>query len=356
MKHLRVGGRGLGLAAVLVLYLVFWVPGAAEAEEPLLLLGLAGGTYLSSLETSPPALFPEARLSALGTWRTVLAGGGIVSLDAAGRLYGYWDAGTIFHDRENLILEALLPAGSSTLLVAAGLEGSALGTVEEAPFVMPDWRFGLRTPGEIWHAELQLRGHYLYEPLEMEDVLYQAARVSLTYDPSIRWGLVSALEAGWEYWPEYPVVGGVPTQGVMARAEAGLEGLLGYFLDWSFRGYGGLHLSNVTGSPDNPDSESFWFVAAEGDLSWSPHRQVSLHLGCFARYDSWLQRQALTSGGTPSGQTLYALSLGLKGRADWTPDGRLFLLLEGEGARRLANDPAEERWSLSALLGLEYRF
>jgi hypothetical protein len=229
-----------------------------------------------------------------------------------------------------------------------------LGTVEEAPHVQPDWRLGLRTPGEPWRAELQLKGHYLYEPQDIEDVLYQAARASLTYDPSIRWGLVTALEAGWEYRPEYPAVDGLPAQGVILRAEAGLEGLLGYFLEWSLRSYGGLHLANsYTGIPE---SGSSWFLAAEGDLSWSPHRQVSLHLGGFARYDSWLQRQALTSGGTPSGQTLYALSLGLDGRADWTPDGRLFLLVEGSAARRLANDPAEERWSLSAELGVEYSF
>ena len=353
MKHLQAGRPGLGLVASLVLGLGLWASSAANAEEPLLLLGLAGGTYVSSTEGSLPSLFPEARVSALGARRAVLAGGGIVSLNAASRLYGYWDSETIFHDRENLILEALLPAGSSTLLVAAGLEGSALGTVEAAPFAMPDWRFGLQTPGELWRAEFQLRGHYLYEPQDMEDVLYQAARVSLTYDPSIRWGLVSALEAGWEYRPEYPAVEAIPAQGVLVRAEAGLEGLLGYFLDWSLRSYGGLHLSNATGSPD---SESSWFFAGEGDLSWSPHRRVSLHLGGFARYDSWLQRQALTSGGTPSGQTLYALSLGLNGRADWTPNGKLFLLVEGSAARRLANDPAEERWSLSAELGLEYSF
>jgi len=353
MKLMRAGRPALGLVAGLVICLGLWAFIAAHAEEPLLLLSLAGGTYVASAEGSAPALFPEARVSALGAWRTVLAGGGIVSLNAASRLYGYWDSGTIFQDRENLMLEVLLPAGSSTLLVAAGLEGSALGTVEAAPFAMPDWRLGLRTPGELWRAEFQLRGHYLYDPQEMEDVLYQAARVSLTYDPSIRLGLVSALEAGWEYRPEYPAVGAAPAQGVLVRAEAGLEGLLGYFLDWSLTGYGGLHLSNATGSPE---SESFWFVAAEGDLSWSPHRQVSLHLGGFARYDSWLQRQALTSGGTPSGQTLYALSLGLNGRADWTPNGKLFLLLEGNAARRLANDPSEERWSLGAVLGLEYSF
>jgi hypothetical protein len=56
------------------------------------------------------------------------------------------------------------------------------------------------------------------------------------------------------------------------------------------------------------------------------------------------------------GPELYAVSLGLNGRADWTPNGRLFLLLEGSAARRLANDPAEERWNLEAELGLEYSF
>jgi hypothetical protein len=353
MKHFRVGGTNLCLAAGLALGLAFWAPGAVEAEEPLLILGLAGGGYVSSTEGSPPARFPEARVSALSSWRAVLAGGGVVSLNAASRLYGYWDAGAIFHDKENFVLEALLPAGSYTVLLAAGLDGSALGTVEEAPHVQPDWRFGLRTPGELWRAELQLRGHYLYEPQEAEDVLYQAARFSLTYDPSIRWGLVSALEAGWEYWPEYPAVDALPAQGLLARAEAGLEGLLGYFLDWSLRSYGGLHLSNAKGSPE---SESSWFLAGEGELSWSPHRQVSLHLGGFVRYDSWLRRQALSAGGAPSGETLYAFSLGLDGRADWTPNGRLFLLVEGSAARRLANDPAEERWSLSAELGVEYSF
>jgi hypothetical protein len=352
MKGHRSVGLGAGPAAGLVLFLGLWAGASAFAETPLLILGLTGGGYLSSEEGSSPAFFPESRVSALSSWRGTLAGGGIVSLNASSRLFGYWDAGAIFHDRENLAVEALLPLGSFAALLAAGLDGSALGTVEAPPYAQPGWSLGLRTTGEPWRAELRLNGHYLYRPQDVQDALYQAARLNLTFDPSIRWGLASALEAGWEYWPEYQMPGVERRQDALLRVETGFEGLAGYFLDWSLLGYGGLRLSNV----ELAGEESTWFAAGEGNLSWSPHRRLGLQLGGFALYESWLERQALTSGGTPSGETLYVLSLGLDGRIDWTPNGKLFLVVEGTAARRLANDPAEERWSLSAGLGMEYSF
>jgi hypothetical protein len=259
----------------------------------------------------------------------------------------------ILHDRENLSLEARLPLGAFLALLSAGLDGSSLGTVDLPPHVQTGWNVGLQTPGEPWRGEFQLRGDYLFQPDDNQDALYQAARVSLTYDPSIRWGITSAVEGGWEYWPEYPMAGEERRQDILLRAETGLEGLLGYFLDWSLLGYGGVRLSNLNGSADG---QSSWFLAGETDLSWSPHRRVSLQLGGFTRYESWLEREALSSGGTPTGEALYVLSLGLDGRADWTPNGKVFLVLEGSAARRLANDPAEERWNLSAALGLEYSF
>jgi hypothetical protein len=299
MKGHRSVGLSAGLAAGLVLLVGLWVGASEFAETPLLILGLTGGGYLSSAKGSSPAFFPEARLSTLNAWRGVLAGGGIVSLNASSRLYGYWDAGAIFHDQENLALEALLPVGTFTALLAAGLDGSALGTVEAPPYVQPGWNIGMRTTGEPWRAELQSKGHYLYRPQDVEDALYQAARLNLNYDPSISWGLTSALEAGWEYWPEYPMATAEPRQDVLLRAETGFEGL-------------------------------------------ATRRLRPLRV--------WLERQAL------SGETLYVVSLGLDGRVDWTPNGKLFLVAEGTAAHRLANDPAEERWSFSAGLGMEYSF
>jgi hypothetical protein len=346
MKDHRRGRLSIGLAVGLVLFLSLWAGASAAAETPILILGLTGGGYVSSVEGSLPAFLPEARLSALGAWRGVLAGGGIVSLNASSRLYGYWDAGALFHDHENLTLEALLPVGSFMALLVAGLDGSALGTVEEPPYAQPGWNIGLRTTGEPWRGELCLKGQYLYRPQDVQDALYQAARLKFTYDPSIRWGLISALEAGWEYWPEYPVVTAGSRHDALLRAEVGLEGLAGYFLDWRLLSYGGLRLSNV----ELAGEESTWFAGGEGRLSWSPHRQMGLQLGGFALYESWAERQA------SSGESLYVVSLGMDGRVDWTPNGKLFLVVEGTAARRLANDPAEERWSLSAGLGIEYSF
>jgi hypothetical protein len=344
-KH-RSGRRSTGLVAGLAFFLGLWAGLPAIAETPLLILGLLGGGYVSSDQGSLPAFFPEARVSALGAWRGVLAGGGIVSVNASSRLYGYWDAGAIFHDREDLAVEALLPVGSFAALLAAGLDGSALGTVEEPPYAEPGWSLGLRTTGEPWRAELRLNGHYLYRPEDTQDALYQAVRLDLDYDHSIRWGLISALEAGWEYWPEYPMPDAERRHDLLLRAEAGFEGLLGYFLDWRLQGNGGLRLSNAVLAGE----ESTWFAGGEGRLSWSPHRQVGLQLGGFALYESWLERQV------SSGQNLYVLSLGLDGRVDWTPNGKFFLVFEGSAARRLANDPVEERWSLDAGLGVEYIF
>jgi hypothetical protein len=89
MNHRRSGRSTTGPIAGLILYLAPWAVLPAVAEAPLLILGLTGGGYLTSAEGSPPAFFPEARLSALSSWRGLLPGGGIVSLNAASRLFGY---------------------------------------------------------------------------------------------------------------------------------------------------------------------------------------------------------------------------------------------------------------------------
>jgi len=348
MEHRRRGSLIAGLA----LLLAGGASARAAAETPLLILGLSGGAYLSSVEGAPAEFFPEGRLSAVSSWRGRSAGGAILSLSAASRLYGYWDAGALLHDRENLAFEAQLPFGLFTALLAAGVDGSALGTVEEAPYAQPDWAIGLRTTGEPWRTELRLKGSYLYRPEDAEDALHQGVRLELSYDPSIRWGLLSVLEAGWEYRPEVPALIDAGRHDAVLRAEAGVQGLAGYFLDWNLAGCAGLRLSNTALTGE----QSTWQAGGEGRLSWSPQRQIGLQLGGFLLYESWLERQALSSGGVPSGLTLYVVSLGLDGRIDWTPDGRLFLTAEAGAARRLANDPAEQRWSLEAALGIEYSF
>ncbi len=118
-------------------------------------------------------------------------------------------------------------------------------------------------------------------------------------------------------------------------------------------------MSNANRYLDTPGileqrSESNLFFTFNGGWAWSPHRQVSLELGAFARQELYLQRDALTETEMLSGVPLRVFSVGTDLRGDWTPNDRMFLVLELSAARRFANEPAESWWNLLARAGVEF--
>lgn len=362
------------LPALLVLLAALPSP-RAGAYAPVVVLGLKGEGVLYSEEQRPAEGGAGLGLEALFAWRLPWGEDGFFAARASSSLDWLPDPSfgpPALYDEQVLGLEARLPGTLNRLGLAAGLKGSFAGSLDgEAAYLRPDWRLALRLgPAEGGgETELSARGYWLAQPEGDEDSLYQGLRLSWQPASSIRARRGLLLEAGWELWPEQPLydAAGDPTaasrRDLVGWLEGSLGGLAGYFLDWSLTAELGGRLSNANRwlSAEIPSrqlqesSEDRVCAGLRAEVRWSPHRQVALDLGAFARQELYPQRDALTAAGTLSGQRLRVLSAGLDLRADWSPDDRLFLVLDASAGRRFANETAEERWNLQGGLGLQLR-
>jgi hypothetical protein len=352
---------------VVVLFLSGFLGPAAYGYPPTLLLGLQGGvTWFESPEDGEGVL-PLAAVNLLAGWRNPTPAGGYLGLAASARLLSYLDSPILFADAESLALEAGLPWKRGLVELEAALDASVMGDGEDPAHLHPRWQAVLKLGGEDLLGLLTYRGSYLYQPQDVEDFLYQGLGLGAEWEHSIRLGLEAGLECGWEYWPDFLLRDGggaltdVPRQDLVGVLRAGLDGLAGFFLDWSLEASAGLRWSTANRyisslSLLEEGSENNLFAALQAAAGWSPHRAVGLRLDGFLRQEWYLTRAALTAGGADTGEFLRVLSLGLTARADWTPNDRLFLVLEGSAGRRFANDPVEERWNATLQAGVEYSF
>ena len=350
---------------VIVLCLLGLLGPAVYGYPLTLVLGLlGGGTAFESPEDGRDAL-PLAAVNLLGGWRDALPAGGYLGLAASARLLSYLAFPVILADSEKLALEAGLPLRCGWVELDGSLDASIMGDGENPAHLEPRWQAGLRLGGGAVQGLLSYRGSYLYQPDDVEDFLYQGLKLGVEWERSIRLGLRAGVEGGWEYWPDYSLLGsggvptGVPRQDALGGLTVGLDGLAGFFLDWSVEASAGLRWSTANRYPSvvvglEEDSENNLYAELRAAADWSPHRTVGLRLTGFLRPEWYLARAALTAAGT--GELLRVLSLGLKARADWTPNDRLFLVLEGAAGSRLANDPEEERWNATVLAGVEYSY
>jgi len=356
--RLAAGGCLLALAA--------FPPALAAYAPGLLLGGGGGGTWYEEPDTGEEAL-PLAALNLRAGWRQSLETGGYFGFTAAGRLTGYLAEVSTFTDVEALDLILGLPLGAHRMELGAGLTASAMGTGDDPAHLRPEWRAELMLGRGKLHGEAEDLGSWLWQPADVEDVLSQGARLTAVLDPSIRLGFRGSLRGAWEYWPDFPLydgtgaVSGERRQDGLGELELGLEGLAGFFFDWSLGVSTGLRWSNanryltVLGRLEE-NSESNGYAGAEAGFQWSPSRALGLQLDGFLRQEWYLERAALTAAGADTGERLRVLSAGFSLRGDWTPNGRLFLALEGSAGRRFANDPAEERWNVTLEAGVEYSF
>ncbi|OHD73761.1 MAG: hypothetical protein A2V99_03125 [Spirochaetes bacterium RBG_16_67_19] len=353
---------------ILLLLSLWGFPGPASyGYPPTLLLGVqGGGIWFEPPEDGADAL-PLAALSLAAGWRNPTPPGGYWELAASARLLSYFGLPLLSADSERLDLQAGLPLGRSLVELGGGLDASAMGDGEDPAHLHPRWQAGLRLGPGDFQGILTYRGSYLYQPDDVEDFLYQGLSLGAEWERSLRLGLSAGLDFGWEYWPDWFLLNGagastgVPRQDVLGGLRIGLDGLAGFFLDWSLEASTGLRWSTANRYPSlalglEEGSENSLYAALRAEADWSPHRSVGLQLGSFLRQEWYLTRAALTAASVDTGETLRVLSLGLTARADWTPNNRLFLVLEGSLGRRFANDPAEERWNASMQAGLEYSF
>jgi hypothetical protein len=340
----------------------------ARANAPTVVVGIAGeGSFDSDSDTAAPGLAASGLLA----WREPLASGGYFSLFADSRLGVSFAETAPLDDRESVQARLSLLRGVHRFDFEAGLRSSVAGTLDEEPFIRPEWeaRYLLERGRKAVRPFAALRGSYLFQE-GIEDVLFQGGRIGLVHRPSVRAGYELSLDGGWEYWPEYPLYDsyGAATAGrrqdILLNLGGEADGLAGWFLDWRLQAAAGLRLSNanryladlIPAARLEENSESRWTAGLEGALAYSPTRRLALQAGLSGRGDFYLDRRALTGEGEAGGEALWVIALGPDLRLDWTGNDRLYLVARGSGAYRLSNDPEERGWSVSVSGGLEISF
>jgi hypothetical protein len=350
---------GWTLPFVLVLAVCLPVHG----YSPALILGVYG----EGLSTADGSGEAAVRASGLLSWRRLLAERASLAFYASSILDRTVADSQELYDSHTLSINALVQSPAGFLFWESGLSGSLTGTLEgQSRYVRPDWRIGYEGQREDLRASVTYKGYYFNQPETNEDSLFQGLTLALEAYPSIRIRYGIEILGGWERWPEwflYAAGGGQTDENrddFLGSVKASAGGLIGYFHDWSIAAEGGVRWSDanrlIAPLPVEEGSESYIFFAVDGDWAWSPHRQVSLEIGAFVRQDLYIQRDALTELGAPSGVPLRVFSAGADLRGDWTPNDRLFLVLEVSASRRFANEPGESWWNLLGRAGIEFGF
>ncbi len=360
-KMLSCSRRWFRWTLPIVLVLAVRIP--LHGYAPTLIFGVYGEGLLTADGSGEAAV----RASGLLSWRSLLAERASLAFYASSNLDRTVGDSQRLYDSHTLSIDALIQSPAGLLFGEGGLSGSLTGTLEgQSPYLRPDWRIGYEGQREDLRASVTYRGYYLNQSETNEDSLFQGLILALEAHPSIRIRYGLEILGGWERWTEwflYDAGGGETDENrddFLGSLKVSAGGLIGYFHDWSIAAEGGVRWSDAnrwTATLQFEEgSEGYLFFAVNGDWAWSPHRQVSLEVGAFARQDLYIQRDALTLAGTLSGVPLRVFSAGADLRGDWTPNDRLFLVLEVSASRRFANEPGESWWNCLGRAGIEFSF
>jgi hypothetical protein len=255
----------------------------------------------------------------------------------------------------------------------AGLESSLddryYGTV-----LRPEWGVeyafsGARGTDNSLEPYLGYNGYYSYQENGRQDRLSHSGTLGLDYEPSVRRGYTLEMRAVHEAWSgDYRSyledVYGVKTDTLrrdfIASGKAEVRGLAGYFADWRLSCTAGSRMVNdqryFTDTEEKQYGSDRVFGNLEGELNWSPVREMGLSALIYADGSRYLRRRAYTQDGVMSKSTLVSFDVGGSLEADWTANDELFFVLELYGGKTLSNDPDYESWNFGLRGGIEYGF
>ena len=342
------------------------MPGYSESLPPVVNAGLfVNPEFVSEAGEAVETSWNGGLNAGLG-WRSSLDGGGYVSVlsDITGLLVN----GSSFQDQEFIRGKAAFPSGPNRIEPEVSLLSSVLGYYASGPFVNPQWNLGYRISmnDEASSVSLVYSGYLALLSESSDDVFREGLRAVLRVDPSIRWALDIGAGGGWELWYETDLfhaggpVTGQNRQDWILDGNVAMDGLLGYFADWSWETRLTWRSSNANLflDPDlfMPDTESRLILSIESGIDWSPIRTLGLHVSASAERAWYLERSAFDSEGVLTGEPLRLFDLEGSLRADWTRSHRWYLFLASSGGYTFSNDPVESGWRFSLYSGVELSF
>lgn len=373
MKAFSIYGKmvviGIFLLGNFGVSLFFVSPLHAEEFTPTFVLGAYGMGMVLSEGGSAADSAGSTGVSGLLGWRKPLSSGGYMAVNSSFDIRGYFIGIQEIDDDEMTALEISLPAGENRVKIEAGFSSSIFGTGSYPGYIRPDWKVEYNLQREKGKVQPYgaYRGYIFIQPGGNEDAFFQGGELGFSYRPSIRLGYEVNLGGGFEHWPEYPLYDdagnttGEKRRDYIINLQGKVEGLIGYFVDWQLDGSFMLRLSNANRYLESltfldENSESRLGINLETGVEWSPSRRMNLHIGPYAACDLYFEREALKEDGSLLGERLNVFTIGSTFRADWTADDRLYLVLQGSGARKYSNDNSETGWNLIIKGGLEYSF
>lgn len=341
----------------------------AEDFPPTVVLGAYGMGIMFSEGESAADSAGSIGVSGLLGWRKSFSSGGYIAVNSSFDIRGFFIGLQEIEDDEMAALELSLPLGENRFKIDAGFSSSIFGTGSYPGYVRPDWKVAYLLQRGKRKVQLYgaYKGYILVQPEGNEDAFFQGGELGISYTPSIRLGYEANLGGGFENWPEFPLyddfgnITGKKRRDYIMNLHGKVDGLIGYFVDWQLDGSAVLRLSNANryleslALPDK-NSESRLGITLEAGLGWSPSRRINLQIGPYTAWDFYLGREALKDDGSLLGERLNVFTIGSTFRADWTADDRLYVVLQGSGARKYANDISETGWNLIIKGGIEYSF
>jgi hypothetical protein len=369
MSDIRRIGRRICLSLVLPLALAgVAVPsGDAEALPPAVVLGAWSGPEIVEQADQGSATGLRSGLDIAAGWRFFFDSGGYASV--ASEIAAVLIGPSSFEDREALFLSAVIPVAATTIAATAGISASFLSTEDSSAFANPSWELGWLVPIASTKLRLGLdyNGYQLHLPASLSDRVVQGIGVLLRFDPTLRWGAEVGVRGGrelWYEWPLFSVDGNLTTlarDDWTAAAQLRTDGMLGYFADWELSGSFGYRSSSANLYYSSlylyvPDSEGRLFASAGSELSWSPHQNLALGSSLRADFAWYRGRYAIDQDGLLTQELLRRADIGVNLRGDWTPNHRVFFVVETDAGYSISNSASERGWYIRATAGVDLSF
>lgn len=324
-----------------------------HALDPVFVLGSGGGAIWVKEPGESANLYPYGELSGTLGYRGLLGEQGYYAGSLYGGLRYYGEELNDLADEQLLSLEIGTSLGGVDLQAEAALS-SSFYNLNNGVDLFPDWQLLFRP--DPWEPELTPRftyfGSYRYEEEGISDRMVQGAGLGVEGDPSIRFGWFADLLGAYERFPDQEATldGGTRQDGRFSLV-LGADGLIGFFTGWEIESESGIRLSNA----ESP-SEDRLFSELLGTVQFSPVQELGVELGLTAEEAYYLDREVREESGALTDDPLRQFALSGLLRLDYTPNGALFFVLEGEAGRSFSQDPRFEGWSSRLSFQVEYSF
>ncbi|MFW5689444.1 MAG: hypothetical protein ACOC1U_07725 [Spirochaetota bacterium] len=338
---------------------------APAALEPVVVagadVGLISNAESSGAATTTGIATPRVSIS----WRESLGGVGYVALEGRGLLDVPLATPAELSDGERIAGELGIWVGEDEFVLRMGLDASFLARGVSRVRLVPAWSADYRFTNETGRFALQTDGSFRYDDGAADDRLTQRLGVGFIYTESIRLQFAGDLLAGYELWPEYPIVNSAGAvvdderSDLTLQAGGELSGLVGYFTSWQLSALVLGRRSNATrfasGSFES-DTESGVTARLGSTLRTTPTRALGLSGSFAASHRSYAGRPARDADGAAIASSLGVTSVELGGVVDLSLLENLFLVGSLDAGLDLSADPAYRGWSTQVRIGAEYSF